>query len=541
MRVFVLVAGVLCAFCTVNHVAATSDTVTKARVAADNAFASGDMKMAISLLSKLIELEPTNERNFYKRFRAYLSERKYSHALSDLSSSLNVNPKYKQGMLQRGKLLMMLGQCAEASEDFQHLVEYVTILDFIVYLLRCFCLFIDRDTISLEIRLYPKDTVGIEQLDKSKKCVSYINEAERAHSRGDYQSAYDSLTLVLEGSAISSVPLLLERAQLSVSLQNAYDAISDLSSVLKLDPSNLVALQMRGEVLYSLGDKQSLEAAQLHYRQGLHSDPEHKGIKALYRRLKKVLKYVNRAEDAMQREAHGEAYIRNTAMNKEFYLQLCTIELRLKHFAKARDACEKVVSFDSGNAQAFAKLSEAQIGLELYDDAVRSAKRALELDDSSQEFKEKLAQAEAALKQSKTKNYYKILGVSRRSDAKEIKKAYRKQALEWHPDKHTDKDETEREEVQKRFHDIAEAYEIMSNEEMRAMYDRGKDVTGNPQQQQHNPFSNAHTFQQGGRTFHFNFGDNCGDYMGGAGWNSDDKTETERQKKPIKSWTTVRF
>ncbi|CAI5714937.1 unnamed protein product [Peronospora effusa] len=342
------------------------------------------------------------------------------------------------------------------------------------------------------VRLYPKDTVSIEQLDKSKECASYINEAERAHSRDDYQSAYDSLTLVLEGSAISSVPLLLERAQLSVSLQNAYDGISDLSSVLKLDPSNLVALQMRGEVLYSLGDKQSLEAAQLHYRQGLHSDPEHKGIKALYRRLKKVLKYVNRAEDAMQREAHGEA--------------LCTIELRLKHFAKARDACEKVVSFDSGNAQAFAKLIEAQIGLELYDDAVRSAKRALELDDSSQEFKEKLAQAEAALKQSKTKNYYKILGVSRRSDAKEIKKAYRKQALEWHPDKHTDKHETEREEVQKRFHDIAEAYEIMSNEEMRAMYDRGEDVTGNPQQQQHNLFSNSHTFQQGGRTFHFNFG-----------------------------------
>ncbi|CAI5714932.1 unnamed protein product [Peronospora effusa] len=403
MRVFVLVAGVLCAFCTVNHVAATSDTVTKARVAADNAFASGDMKMAISLLSKLIELEPTNERNFYKRFRAYLSERKYSHALSDLSSSLNVNPK--------------------------------------------------------PLRIF----------NISLNCIQRIQWALSSWTRA--KNVF--LTLTKQSALI---------------VANAYDAISDLSSVLKLDPSNLVALQMRGEVLYSLGDKQSLEAAQLHYRQGLHSDPEHKGIKALYRRLKKVLKYVNRAEDAMQREAHGEAV-------KEWQSAL-----------EARDACEKVVSFDSGNAQAFAKLSEAQIGLELYDDAVRSAKRALELDDSSQEFKEKLAQAEAALKQSKTKNYYKILGVSRRSDAKEIKKAYRKQALEWHPDKHTDKHETEREEVQKRFHDIAEAYEIMSNEETRAMYDRGKDVTGNPQQQQHNPFSNAHTFQQGGRTFHFNFG-----------------------------------
>jgi hypothetical protein len=36
------------------------------RVAADNAFAGGDMKTAISLLSRLIELEPSNERNFYK-------------------------------------------------------------------------------------------------------------------------------------------------------------------------------------------------------------------------------------------------------------------------------------------------------------------------------------------------------------------------------------------------------------------------------------------------------------------------------------------
>ncbi|KAJ8530488.1 hypothetical protein ON010_g14426 [Phytophthora cinnamomi] len=277
---------------------------------------------------------------------------------------------------------------------------------------------------------------------------------------------------------------------------------------------------MRGEVLYSLGDKQSLEAAQSHYRQGLHSDPEHKGIKTLYRRLKKVLKYVNRAEDAMQRGAHAEAVEdwqsalevdpEHAVMNKEFYLQLCTSELHLKHFSEARDACGKAVEIDDSYAQAFAKLSEAQIGLELYEEAVRSANRALELDDSNHDFKEKVAQAEAALKQSKTKNYYKILGVPRNSEAKEIKKAYRKQALEWHPDKHTDKDEAEREEVEKRFHDIAEAYEILSNEETRAMYDRGEDVSGNPQQQQQqyrgNPFSNAHFFQQGGRTFHFNFG-----------------------------------
>ncbi|RLN15090.1 hypothetical protein BBJ28_00019108, partial [Nothophytophthora sp. Chile5] len=357
-----------------------------------------------------------------------------------------------------------------------------------------------------------------EQLEKSRECAAYLNEAERAHSRGDYQSAHAYLTQVVEGSAISSVPLLLERAQLSVSLQNPYDAIADLGTILKLEPSNLPALQMRGEVLYSLGDKQSLEAALSHYRQGLHSDPEHKGMKTLYRRLKKVLKYMTRGEDAMQRGAHTEAVEdwqtalevdpQHAALNKELYLQLCTSELHLKHYAEAQEACDHVVELDSGYALAFAKLSEAQLGLELFEEAVRSAKRALELDDSSREFKQTVDRAEAALKQSKNKNYYKILGVARDVESKELKKAYRKQALEWHPDKHVDKDEGEREQVEKRFHDIAEAYEILSNEETRAMYDRGEDVTGNPgqQQQRGNPFSNSHFFQQGGRTFKFNFG-----------------------------------
>lgn len=39
----------------------------------------------------------------------------------------------------------------------------------------------------------------------------------------------------------------------SVSLLNPYDAIADLGTILKLESSNLVALQMRGEVLYSVG------------------------------------------------------------------------------------------------------------------------------------------------------------------------------------------------------------------------------------------------------------------------------------------------
>jgi curved DNA-binding protein CbpA len=73
-----------------------------------------------------------------------------------------------------------------------------------------------------------------------------------------------------------------------------------------------------------------------------------------------------------------------------------------------------------------------------------------------------LQRAEAALKQSKTKDYYKILGVKRGADESDIKKAYRKLALEWHPDRVS---EDQKAEAQRRFQDIGEANEVLTDPE----------------------------------------------------------------------------
>jgi molecular chaperone DnaJ len=66
-------------------------------------------------------------------------------------------------------------------------------------------------------------------------------------------------------------------------------------------------------------------------------------------------------------------------------------------------------------------------------------------------------------------DYYETLGVSKSASAEELKKAYRKKALEWHPDTHKGAD---KEVAEKRFKEINEAYQVLSDSQKRAAYDQ---------------------------------------------------------------------
>lgn len=65
------------------------------------------------------------------------------------------------------------------------------------------------------------------------------------------------------------------------------------------------------------------------------------------------------------------------------------------------------------------------------------------------------------------RDYYDVLGVSKQAEANEIKSAYRKLAIKYHPDKNPDDSEAE-----EKFKEAAEAYEVLSNPEKRQRYDQ---------------------------------------------------------------------
>jgi molecular chaperone DnaJ len=104
------------------------------------------------------------------------------------------------------------------------------------------------------------------------------------------------------------------------------------------------------------------------------------------------------------------------------------------------------------------------------------------------------------------RDYYEVLGVSKEATKDEIKKAYRKQAIKYHPDKNPGDKKSE-----ENFKEAAEAYEVLSNDEKKSRYDRyGHAAMG----------SNGGGFSGQGMTMDdifSSFGDIFGDAFGGFG------------------------
>ncbi len=73
------------------------------------------------------------------------------------------------------------------------------------------------------------------------------------------------------------------------------------------------------------------------------------------------------------------------------------------------------------------------------------------------------------------KDYYKVLGIAKGASEDEIKKAYRKQALRYHPDKNKSPG------AEDKFKEIAEAYDVLSDAKKKDIYDRfGEEGSGSP-------------------------------------------------------------
>lgn len=167
--------------------------------------------------------------------------------------------------------------------------------------------------------------------------------------------------------------------------------------------------------------------------------------------------------------------------------------------------------------------AKTQLEAEDFEPCINTLKHASELrPDMNNVINPLMQKAQVALKRSKTKDYYKVLGVAHDADERQVKAAYRKLSKVHHPDKAVKQGLT-KEDAEKKMAGINEAYEVLSNPELRERFDRGDDPNSHEQQQGGNPFHGSpfggqpfmfQQQQQGGQQFNFKFGSGGGSPFG---------------------------
>lgn len=158
---------------------------------------------------------------------------------------------------------------------------------------------------------------------------------------------------------------------------------------------------------------------------------------------------------------------------------------------KARPHCDETLRLNPQSVPAILAKATRLIKEELFEEAIRfleKAKGQVDGVEDDHRFTQKFQEAQTLLRRSKEKDYYKVLGVARDADGREIKRAYRKLTKKYHPDKY--RGELKPEAIQTKMSAINEAYEVLSNPELRERFDHGDDPNS---QERQNPF-----FQQGG-------------------------------------------
>jgi len=461
--------------------------------------ATGNTQDALTYFDVAIARDPQNYLTFFRRGAAYLSLGRAAQAQHDFDKVLELKPGFEGALVQRAKIRARKADWAAARKDYEAAGK----------------------------------TDEIAQVEEAQGAAILAQEAA---DKGDWESCVSQAgtAIVVAGAAFD---IRKTRARCRFEKGEVIEGISDLQHLLQINTGDTEPhLQSSAMAFYSLGET---EKGIKHVAQCLQSDPDSKACMKLRRReknlekdLKKVRSYFERRQFAtaskllIDRGADDPGLLKEVKQDFADYVaqgyiypnvpqglyaslveQTCEAYVEMGNLKKGTPYCTEALQLNPDSLYGLIHKGQTQLEADDFDDAVRTLEKAQENHQQSQKVQELLNKAHTLLKRSKTKDYYKVLGLSRDADEREIKKAYRKFSKKYHPDKAGAQGMTP-EEAQKKMASINEAYEVLSNPELKERFDRGDDPNST-EQQQGNPFQGS---PFGGQQFMFRQGGGGGGF-----------------------------
>mmetsp|Transcript_74838 Transcript_74838/g.132175 ORF Transcript_74838/g.132175 Transcript_74838/m.132175 type:complete len:505 (-) Transcript_74838:234-1748(-) len=430
---------------------------------------------------------------YYKRAEVYQLQKKYEEALADLNQWVKLKPN-KSAYTSRIKVNVLLANFGAVAEDYQQLVS------------------IDPKKAADHQQKAQTYSNLQEQLVYIEQNSAAIKSGQLDHGQRQqfYKQCVQLLGPIVQEHCRNNEALILKRIECALESHDHNLVRTEVNKLLERNSNNLQALYFKAKSFNMMG---AVDAARSHIRKCLTINQDHSGCVALHKQIKayeKQNKAVQSAKENRQWQAALDAVDEafridpDGPSSNEFRKDRCELYLKLRKVQEGLAACTACVQADGDNnpglLDVFLTRSEIHILNDDLDAAAQDIQKARELDQRNQKVHQAEQNLQRLRKMAERKDYYKILGVPKTASDKDIKSAYRKLAMQYHPDKTHNMEDEEKEKAAQLFRDIAEAKDILSDEEKRGKYDRGEDLNENQNQHRHhhhNPF---------GQHFNFHFG-----------------------------------
>lgn len=390
----------------------------------------------ISFYFAAIEINPNSSAYLSNRAAAHLSSKQYLNALEDAERAHELDPTNPKIMHRWAKILTYLGRPTEALDVLSRAQPPATATD----------------------RAQPE------------KMLRFITQAEETLSedRGGSMAVFciDQARQML-GTGVKEPrkwTLLTAEAQLKMNTANSLGKAQDIAiGMLRENSQDPDAMMIRARAFYASGEtEQALKLLKI----CLGLDPDMKAAVKLLRMVQKLTRTKEEGNNAYKAkdyqraiELYGQALDvdpSNKDMNSKILQNRAQTHMNLKNYDSAIEDCTEALRLDPGYVKALRVRAKAYSAVEKWEDAVRDLKSVAENSPGERGIQEEIRKAEFELKKAQRKDYYKILGVGKDASEHEIKKAYRKMAVKYHPDKNRDGEQGD-----EKFKEVGEAYETL--------------------------------------------------------------------------------
>ncbi|KAI1790529.1 protein prenylyltransferase [Ganoderma leucocontextum] len=369
------------------------------------AFKAGKFQEAIDQYSRAIDLRPSEPTFWTNRAAAYMALKRFKPALSDCQQAAIL-----QSADPQPKTLVRLARCQ-----------------------------LSTGSTAPALSTLRSNAAALQLQTRVLELEAHLRNLEGARGRGEWGMARLALVKciqVIEGEG-GDVPIQwrLWRVEIEIGKKNWDAASLAANDAMRFDSNSPDVMTVRGLLLF-LASKTA--QAMQHRIKDVERLKEEGNVAFKGGRLAEAAQKYGEALDRIgsdDREGGG-GHIRAMLLSNR-----ATTLVKLERYEDALADTEASLELNSTSFKALRTRARINLHLEKYDAAIADFNSAIEqagfenCDADVRALRAELKKAEVALKRSKTKDYYKILGVDRDCSDTDIRKAYRRESLKHHPDK----------------------------------------------------------------------------------------------------------